>query len=185
MDKLSHPYMTVGKTIALNIWTFVSKVMSLLFKTLSRIVIAFLPRSKCLWISSLQSPSTVILEPKKVKSVTVSTFSPSICHEVMGLDALIFIYWMLSFKPAFQLSSLAIIKRLFSSSSRSVSRVVSYNMCSKDGGNLLNTPIDPIHQDYCFWKTLVVTSLRGSSQWCIFLVGIPFPYWISAGLCDK
>jgi len=76
MVQLSHPYTTTGKTIALSIWTFVDKVMSLLFNTLSRFIIAFLPRSMCLWISWLQSPSTVILEPKKLKSVTVSIFSP-------------------------------------------------------------------------------------------------------------
>ena len=90
MDQLSHPYMTTGKTIALTIWTFVSKVMSLLFNMLSKLVIAFLSRSKLLLISWLQSPSTVILESKKIKSVTVSIVSPSICHEVTGLDAMIF-----------------------------------------------------------------------------------------------
>ena len=78
--------MTIGKTIALTIWTFVSKAMSLLFNMLSRFVIAFLPRSQCLLIFWLQSPSAVILEPKKIKSVSVSTVSPSICHEVMGAD---------------------------------------------------------------------------------------------------
>ena len=82
-------------------WTFFGKVMSLLFNMLSMLVIAFLPRSKHLLISWLQSPSTVILKPKKIKSVTISIVSPSICHEVMGLDAMIFIFWMLSFKPAF------------------------------------------------------------------------------------
>ena len=82
--------MTTGKTIALAVWTFVSKVMSLLFNTLYRFVIAFLPRSKHLLISWLQSPSAVILEPKKIKSATVAIFSPSICHEVMGPDAMIF-----------------------------------------------------------------------------------------------
>ena len=87
-----HPFMTTGKTIALARWTFVGKVMSLLFNMLSRLVIAFLPRSKCLLISWLQSPSAVILEPKKIKSVTVSTVSPSIFHKVMGLDAMIFIF---------------------------------------------------------------------------------------------
>ena len=81
--------MTTGKTIALTRQIFVSKVMSLLFNMLSRSVVAFLPRSKHLLISWLQSPSTVILEPKKIKSVTVSIVSPSICHEVMGLDAMI------------------------------------------------------------------------------------------------
>ena len=80
-----HPYMTTGKTIALTRWTFASKVMSLIFNMLSSLVIAFLPRSKCLLISRLQSPSAVILEPQKIKSATVSTVSPSICHEVMGM----------------------------------------------------------------------------------------------------
>ena len=141
--------MTPGKTIALTRWTFVGKVMSLLFNMLSRLVITFLPRSKCLFffflqiesfivgrflfflfnlilfltlqycigfaiyqhesttgiiISWLQSPSAVILEPPKIKSLTVSTVSPCICHEVMGLDAIILVFWMLSFKPTFSLS---------------------------------------------------------------------------------
>ena len=99
--QLSHPHMTTGKAIALNIQTFVSKVMSLLYNMLSRFVIAFLPRGKYHLISWLESLSAVILEPKKIKSVTVSTVSPSICHEVMGPEAMIFIFWMLSFKPAF------------------------------------------------------------------------------------
>ena len=102
--QLSHPYMTTGKTIDLTRWTFVGKVMSLLFNMLSRLVINFLPRSKCLLISWLQSPSAVILEPKKIKSDTVFTVSPSISHEVMGPDAMILV-WMLSFKPTFSLSS--------------------------------------------------------------------------------
>ena len=84
--------MTTGKTIALNRWTFVDKVMSLLFNMLSRLVITFLPRSKHLLISWLQSPSAVILEPKKIKSVTVSIVSPSVCHEVMGPDAMILVF---------------------------------------------------------------------------------------------
>ena len=84
--------MTTGKTIALTRWTFVGKVMSLLFNMLSRLVIAFLPRSKRLLISWLQSPSAVILEPPKIKSDTVSTVSPSVSHEVMGLDAMILIF---------------------------------------------------------------------------------------------
>ena len=84
--QLSHPYMTTGKTIALTRRTFVYKVMSLLFNMLSRLVITFLPRSKRFLISWLQSPSAVILEPKKIKSATASTVSPSICHEVMGSD---------------------------------------------------------------------------------------------------
>ena len=85
--QVSHPYMTTGKTIALTRWTFAAKVISLLFNMLSDLVIAFLPRSKCLLISWLQSPSAVILEPKKLKSLTVSIVSPSIGHEVMGPDA--------------------------------------------------------------------------------------------------
>ena len=84
----SHPYMTTGKTIALTRWTFVSKVMSLLFNMLSRFVIAFLPRSKCLLTSWLQSPSAVILDSRKIKSAIASAFSPSICHEMMGPEML-------------------------------------------------------------------------------------------------
>ena len=90
--QLSHPYMTTGKTIALTRWTFVGKVMSLLYNMLSRLIITFLPRSKCLLVSWLQSPSAVILEPQKIKSATVSTVSPSICHEVMGPDAMILVF---------------------------------------------------------------------------------------------
>ena len=91
--QISHPYMTSGKTIALTRWTFVDKVMSLLFNMLSRLVITFLPKSEHLLISCLQSPSAVILElKKKIKSATVSTVSPSICHEVMGPDAMILFF---------------------------------------------------------------------------------------------
>ena len=89
--QLSHPYMTTGKTIALTRRTFVDKIISLLFNMLSKLVITFLPRSKHLLISWLQSPSAVILEPRKIKSAAVSTVSPSICHEVMGLDAISFL----------------------------------------------------------------------------------------------
>ena len=117
--------MITGKTIALTRWTFVGKVLSLLFNMLSRMVITFLLRSKRLLISWLQSPSAVILDPRKIKSATVSTVSPSICHEVMGLDAMILVFWMLSSKPTFSLSSFTFIKRLFSSSSLSAIRVVS------------------------------------------------------------
>ena len=92
MVQLSYPYMITGKTIALTRWTVVSKEMSLLFNTLSRVVIAFLPRSKRLLISWLQSPSAVILEPKKIKSVSLSIVPPSICHEVMGPDATILVF---------------------------------------------------------------------------------------------
>ena len=123
--QLSHPYMTTGKTIALTRRTFVGKVMSLLLNMLSRLVITFLPRSNSLLISWLQSPSAVILEPQKIKSATVSTVSPSISHEVMGPDAMIFVFWRLSFKSAFSLSSYTFIKRLFSSSSLSAISVVS------------------------------------------------------------
>ena len=92
IGQFSHLYMTTGKTIALTRWTFVGKVMSMLLNMLSRLVITFLPRSKRLLISWLQSPSAVVLEPPKIKSATVSTFSPSICHEVMGLDAMILVF---------------------------------------------------------------------------------------------
>ena len=92
MVQLSHPYMTTGKKIALTIWTFVSKVMSLLFNMLPRFAMAFLPRNKRLLISWLQSPSAVILQTKNIKSVTVSIVSPSIYHEVMQLDAMIFVF---------------------------------------------------------------------------------------------
>ena len=92
MVQLSHPYMTTGKTIALTRWTFVGKVMSLLFNMLSRLLITFLPRSKHLLISWLQSPSAVILEPPKIKCVMISIVSPSISHEVMGLHAMIFVF---------------------------------------------------------------------------------------------
>ena len=92
MVQLSHPYMTTGKTIALTRRTFVGNLVSLLFNILSRFVIAFLPRTKCLLISWLQSPSAVILDPKKIKSVTVSIVSPCICYKVIGLDAMILVF---------------------------------------------------------------------------------------------
>ena len=116
--------MTTGKVIALTRWTFFHKVTSLLFNMLSRLVTAFLP-SKHLLISWLQSPSAVILEPNKLKSATVSTVSSSICHEVMGLDAVIVVFWMLHFQPTVSLSSFTFIKELFSSSWLSPIRVVS------------------------------------------------------------
>ena len=116
---------TTGTTIALTRQTFVGKLMSLLLNMLSRFVIAFLPRSKHLLISRLQSPSAVILEPKKIKVCHCFHCFPMYLHEVMGLDAMTFIFWMLSFKPAFSLSSFTFIKRLFSSSSLSAIRVVS------------------------------------------------------------
>ena len=137
MVQHSQPYMTTGKTIALTRRTFVGKVMSLLFNLLSRFVIAFLSRNKHLLISWLQSPSAAILEPKKIKSVTLfaSIVSPSICPEVMGPDAMILVFWMLSFKPAFSLSSFTFIKKLFHSSLLSAIRM------TKSSLNLR-----PIHQ---------------------------------------
>ena len=111
--------MITGKTIALTRQNFVSKIIPQ-----AKFVIAFLPRSKHLLISWLQSPSAMILEPKKIKSVTVSSVSLSICHEVMGPDAMIFVFRMLSFQPAFSFSSFTFIKRLFSASLLSAIRVV-------------------------------------------------------------
>ena len=122
--QLSHSYRTTGKTTALTRWTCVGNITSLLFNMLSRLMIAFLPRNKRLLISWLQSPSAVILEPKKIKFLTVSIVSPTICYEVMGPDAMILVFWMLNFKPAFSLSSFTSIKTL-SSSLLSPVRVVS------------------------------------------------------------
>ena len=119
MVQLSHPHLTTGKIITLTRWTFVGKVMSLLFNTLPRFAIAYLPTSKHLLISSLQSPFAVILEPKKIKSVTVSIPSPSVCHEVMEPDVMIFVFWMFNFRPAFSLSSFTFINSFFGSSSLS------------------------------------------------------------------
>ena len=122
--QFSHPYTTTGKTIALTRRTFVGKVMFLLFNMLSRLVITFLPRSKRLLILWLQSPSVMILELKKIVSHCFHCF-PICLPKVMGPDAMIFVFWMLSFKPTFSLSSFTFIKRLFSSSSLSAIRVVS------------------------------------------------------------
>ena len=108
---LSYPYVTTGKTTPFTRWTFVGKVMSLLFNMLSRLVIAFLSRSKCRLFSWLQSPSAVILESKKIKSVTVSTVFPSICCEVMGSDTRVLVFWMLSFKPVFFTHPLSLSSR--------------------------------------------------------------------------
>ena len=123
--QLSHLYMTTGKTIALTRQTSVSKVMSLLFNMMSSLVITFLLRSKHLLISCLQSPSAVILEHKKIKPVTVSIASPSMYHQEMRPDAMILVFWMLSIKPMFSLSSFTFFKRLFSTSLLSAIRVVS------------------------------------------------------------
>ena len=99
--QLSHPYMTTGKTIALTRWTVIGKVIFLLFNMLSRLVIAFLPRSKRILITRLQSPSAVILEPQKIKSATVSTVSPSIYHEVMEKNAMILVFWCWALSQTF------------------------------------------------------------------------------------
>ena len=134
MVQISHLHTTTRKIIALTIWTFVSKVMSLLFNMLPRPgIISFQAKCVCFvllfffslitWLNSL---SVVILEPKKIKSATVSNFSPSICYEVIGPDAMILVFSMLSFKPAFSLSSFILIKSFFSSSFLSAFRVVSY-----------------------------------------------------------
>ena len=125
MFQLSHPYKMTEKTIVLTVQIFIDKMKSLLFNMLTRFVIAFLPRSKCPLISWPQSPSSMIFEPKKIKYVTASTFSSSICHKVMGPDTMITVSLMLSFKPAFSLSSYTLIKTLFNSSSLSAFRVVS------------------------------------------------------------
>ena len=115
MVQLSHPYTITGKTVALIRWTFAGRVISLVFNMLSRLITVFLPRSKGLSMSWLQLPSTEILESKKIKSVTVSTVFTFICHEVMGPDDMTLVFWMLSFKPTFSLSSFTFIKRLFTS----------------------------------------------------------------------
>ena len=124
MVQLSQPYMITGKNIALTIWTFIGRVMSLLFNTMSKFVVAFLPRSNRLLILLLRSPSVMILESKKRKSVTTSTFSPFLpcsnearCHDLS--------FFNIYFKVALSLSSFTLIKKLFSSSSLSASRVVS------------------------------------------------------------
>ena len=119
--QLSHPYMTTWKTIALTRQTFVGKVMSLLYNILFRLIITFLPSSKHLLISRLQSPSVVILEPQKISEHCFHCF-PIYLHEVMGPDAMIFVFWMMSFKPTFSLSTFTCIKMLFSSSSLSAIR---------------------------------------------------------------
>ena len=123
--QLSHLHMTSGKIIALTRWTFVGKVTSLLFNMLFRLVIAFLPRSKCFLISWLQSPYAVIFEPRKLKFLTISIVSLFICHEMKGPVVMVLVFWMLNFKPAFSLFSFTFIKKLFSSSSLSDIRVVS------------------------------------------------------------
>ena len=136
--QFSHLYTTNGKAIVLTIQNFVTKVMSLLFNMKSRFVVPFLPRSKLLLVSLLHSQSSEILETKKIKSVTVFTFSPSICYKVMGLNGMIIVYLMMSFKSGFSLSSFTLMKRLFSSSLLTDIRVVSsaYIRLSTSSGNV-------------------------------------------------
>ena len=122
--QLSQPYMTTGKTIALTRWTFFGKVICLLFNTLSKLVITFLPRSKRLLVSWLQSPSAVILEPPQNYVSHCFQCIFIYLHEVMALDAMVLVFWMLSFNQSFSLSSFTLIKRLFSSSLSAI-RVVS------------------------------------------------------------
>ena len=156
--QLSHPYMATGKTIALTRRTFVGKVISLLFNVLSRLVITFLPRRKCLLISWLQSPSAVILEPPKIKSDTVSTVSPSIYHEGMGPDAMIFVFWMLSFKPTFSLSSFTFILNIDSQKLRNlvkgshhksaISEILRHLLFFRDFMQQIHGPYSPTLKSY-------------------------------------
>ena len=168
--------MTTGKTIALAIRTFAGKVMSLLFNMLSRFVIAFLPRSKCLSISWQHSPSPVILEQKKIRSLTVSIFSSCIFHEVIGPEAMIFVFWMLSFKPAFFLSYFNFIRRLFSSSSLSAIMVVSSAYLSLL--TFLPTILSPACASsslgFCMMYSAHKLNKQGDKiqPWCT-----PFPIW--------
>ena len=159
--QLSHPYMTTGKTIALTRRTFVGKGMSLLFNMLSWLVITFLPRSKRLSISWLQSPSVVILEPRKIKSDTVSTVSPSISHEVMGPDAMILVFWMLSFKPTFSLSTFTFIKRLFIITSKRINYL---------GINLSKKMIDLYAENYkTFMKEIEDVTNKWKDSVCLWI----------------
>ena len=149
---------------------FVSKVVSLLFNMLSSLVIAFLPRSKHLLFSWLQSPSAVILEPKKIKAVIVSFVSPSICHEVVVPDAMIYGFWMLSFKPALLLSSFTFIKRLFSSSSLSATKVVSYAYSPSN----LDSSLSSSSLAFCMMYLVYKLNKQGDNiqPW-----RTPFPIW--------
>ena len=180
--------MITGKTIALTRWTFVSKVLSLLFNMLSRLVIAFLPRSKHLLISWLQSPTVLILEPKKIKSLAVSIVFPSICYEVMGLDAMIFIFWMLTFKPPFLLSSFTFIKRLFSSSSLSAIYLWELRWCQGTEARSAPVPnrmfLDVYVSD--LWKYNLSPSKQGGIMSCNHSIStyIPQPEEKKSTLCS-
>ena len=180
--QLSHPYMTTGKTIALTRWTFVGKIMSLLFNMLSSLVIAFLPRSKHLLISWLQSPSEVILEPPKIKSLSVSIVSPSICHEVMRLNAMTLVFWMLSFKTTFLLSLFTFIKKLFNSSSFSSKRLVSaaYLRLLIFLLAILNLACASSSLMFCTMYSAYKLNKQGVSiqSWCT-----PFPIWNQSVPC--
>ena len=166
-----------GKNIALRIQTFSAKLY-VLFNTLSQSVIAFLPSSKHFLISCLQSLSAVILEPKKMRSVTDSNFYPSVCHEVVGPDAMILGFWMWSFKPAFLLSSFTLIKRLHSSSLLSAIRMVSFaylRLLIFFPAILIpacNLSSLAFHMMYSAYKL----NMQGDNMqpWCT-----PFQYWIS------
>ena len=156
--------MTTRKTIALTRWTFVGKVMSVLLNMLSRLAIAFLPRSKCLLIPWLQSPSAVTLEPKEIKYVTVPIVSPSICYEGTGMGAMILVFWMLSFKPTFSLSSFTFIKRLFRSF------LVLFVSSLKKRLFQLFSPLSSVIR--------VVSS--GYLRLLVFLVAILIPAWVTS-----
>ena len=150
--------------------------MSLSFNTLSRFVIDCLPKNKLLLISWLQSPTAVIWGPKIIKSVTVSNVSPSICHEVMGLDAMILVFWMLSFKPTFWLSSLTLFKRLFISSSLSALRVVSsaYLRLLIFLPAILSPAFASSSPGFCMMYSAYKLNKQGDNiqAWCT-----PFPIW--------
>ena len=167
--------MTPQKTIALPIRTFVSQVMSLLFNMLSRFVIAFLPRSKHLLISWLQSLSTAILEPKKIISVTVSNFSLSMCHEVMDLDAVILGFWMLSFKPAFSHSYFNLIKSLqFLFTFCHYSCVICISEVTGNSLSSLNFSFASSNPTFCMMYSAYKLNKQGDDvQPC----HIPFPIW--------
>ena len=144
MVQPSHPYMTTGKTIALNTQTFVGKVMSLLFNILSRFVIAFLPRSKHLLILWLQSLSEGVLEPRKIKSVTVSTFFPSIYHEMMELDAMILDFFNAEFQASFFTLLFHPHQRFLSFSSLSAISMVSYAYLSVLSHSVMTDSLQPL-----------------------------------------
>ena len=166
MVQLSNPYMTTGKTITLTRWTFVGKMMPLLFNTLSRFFIAFLQRNKHFLIM-VQSPSAVILEPEKIESATVPIFSWSISHEMMRLYAMILLFGMLSFKPTLSLSPLTLIKRLFSSSLLSAIRMAQFS--SVQSLSLIQLFVTP-------WTAALQASLSIINSWSLLKL-IPLSWW--------